>query len=100
MEKPKTAWLYCHADKWEGNEEISRQVLILCDFCKSRGLYIHGVSKRIGERKPPESFSGSDYLLVTDFNRISIDSAKLAEYIKYAENLGTKVVEVNATVEV
>lgn len=100
MEKQKTAWLYCHAEKWEGKDEISRQVLILCSFCKNRGLYIHGVSKRIGERKPPESFSGSDYLLVTDFNRISIDSAKLAEYIKYAENLGTKVIEVNAKIEV
>lgn len=100
MGNHKTAWLYCHADKWEGNEEISRQVLILCSFCKSRGLYIHGVSKRIGERKPPKIFSGSDYLLVTDFNRISIDSAKLAEYIKYAESLGTKVVEVNAEIEV
>lgn len=100
MEKPKTAWLYCHAEKWEGRAEISRQVLILCSFCKSRGLYIHGVSKRVGERKPPESFSGSDYLIVTDFNKISIDSAKLAEYIKYAEKLGTKVIEVNAEIEV
>lgn len=100
MENHKTAWLYCHAEKWEGKAEISRQVLILCAVCKSRGLYIHGVSKRIGERKPPESFSDSDYLLVTDFNRISTDSAKLAEYIKYAENLGTKVIEVNASVEV
>ncbi len=100
MEKVKTAWLYCHAEKWEGNEEISRQVLILSAFCKSKGLYIHGVSKHMGERKPPESFSGSDYLLVTDFNKISIDSTKLAKYIKYAENLGTKVVEVNASIEV
>ncbi len=66
MEKVKTAWLYCHAEKWEGNEEISRQVLILSAFCKSKGLYIHGVSKHIGERKPPESFSGSDYLYTGD----------------------------------
>ncbi len=100
MEKVKTAWLYCFAEKWEGKDEISRQVMILCNFCKSKGLYIHGVSKRMGERRPPENFSGSDYLLVTDFNRISTDAHVLAEYIRKAESLGTKVVEVSASAEV
>ena len=77
MENHKTAWLYCHAEKWEGKAEISRQVLILCAFCKSRGLYIHGVSKCIGERNPPESFSGSDYLLVTELQLIPQNSRNI-----------------------
>ena len=100
MEKAKTAWLYCHAEKWEGNDEISRQVLILQRFCKSRGIYVRGISKRLGERMPPDRFYGSDLLLVTDFNRISTDSAELADYIKRAEELGTKVVESSAAAEV
>lgn len=94
MTERKKAWIYCYAGAWEGIKEISRQEKLLRLFCRKRKLMIVGITKSTGRIKEiPVSFRGADYLVVTDFNRISKNSLELAEYINKANKAGTLVVE-------